>query len=351
MAVSKISSSSDRLALVTGGAGFIGSHVVRALVGDGWRVRVMCLPGDDARNLAGLEVERFVGDVTDLESVRRAVTGARRVFHLAALYALWVRDPSRLHAVNVDGTRNVLRAAREAGVERVVHTSSIARFGGQGADHRATEASPFALGSTGDLYSQSKYVSHELAVSAAQDGQDVVIVAPTAPIGPGDTGPTPTGRLLVDTLTMPIAVVADTASNFGDVRDIAKGHLLAADKSIRGESYLLGNEDWTMAEVSAICLAIVGIRRPIVRAPMLALDVVAKLAKAHADHVTHRAPMITPATIEIARLGLRADCSRAFRELGLPKRPIEESLRDALRWFGREGYVRDATLAATLAAL
>jgi dihydroflavonol-4-reductase len=345
----KTSGSSDRVALVTGGAGFIGSHVVRALVDDGWRVRALCLPGDDARNLAGLDVERVVGDVTDLESVRRACVGVRRVFHLAALYALWLREPARLHTVNVDGTRNVLRAAREAGVERVVHTSSIARFGGQGPTRRATEASAFALGSTGDLYSQSKYAAHEVALSAAANGQDVVIVAPTAPIGPGDVGPTPTGRLLIDALSMPVAVVVDTASNFGDVRDMARGHLLAADRGVSGESYLLGNEDHSMAEVSAICLKIVGVRRPVVRAPSFAAHAIARLAKAHADHVSHRAPMFTPATIEIARLGLRADCARAFRELGLPKRPLEESLRDALRWFAREGYVKDARLAARLA--
>src|SRR5581483_7895851 len=214
-------------ALVTGAAGFIGSNVVRALLGAGHAVRALHLPGEDVRNLAGLDVERVAGDVTDGPAMRRAAAGCDRVFHLAAIYALWTRDPERMRRVNVDGTRTVLEAARAAGVERVVYTSSIARFGGQGRGRRATEESPFALGPTGDGYSRSKFEAHEVARAFAGD-VDVVIVAPTGPIGPGDVGPTPTGRLLLRALTMPVVVVPDSATNFADVRDMARGHLLAA---------------------------------------------------------------------------------------------------------------------------
>ena len=183
-------------ALVTGAAGFIGAHVARQLVAAGHRVRALHRPGEDVSNLAGLELERVAGDVTDLACMGAAMAGCDQVFHLAAIYALWLPDARRLRAVNVDGTATVLRAAREAGVRRVVYTSSIARFGGQGAGVRATEQSRFALGPTGDAYAQSKADAHEVAVRAAAAGQDVVIVAPCGPIGPGDIGPTPTGRLL-----------------------------------------------------------------------------------------------------------------------------------------------------------
>ena len=206
-------------ALVTGAAGFIGSNVVRALSAAGHDVRAMHLPGEDLRSLRGLPATRFAGDVTDAESVERAMRDRDVVFHLAAIYALWTPSAARMHLVNVGGTRNVLRAARSSGI-RVVHTSSIARFGGQGPDARATEQSPFALGPTRDAYSRSKADAHELATQAARE-QDVVIVAPCGPIGPGDAGPTPTGRLLLAALRMPVAVVAPTMTNFADVRDMA----------------------------------------------------------------------------------------------------------------------------------
>ena len=329
-------------ALVTGAAGFIGSHVVRALLGDGYTVRALHLPGEDLRNLAGLDLERIPGDITDGATMRRAVDGCDRVFHLAAIYALWMRDPERMRRVNVEGTRTVLEAARAAGVARVVHTSSIARFGGQGRGRRATEESAFALDATGDVYSRTKFESHELARSFARE-IDLVIVAPTGPIGPGDVGPTPTGRLLLRALTLPLVVVANTATNFAHVRDIARGHLLAADKGRRGESYLLGHEDVTLADLAARALALYDLRRPIVRAPFALARLAARGAVALAER-SGRPPLITPEAIAIAELGLTADCSKAVRELGLPQTPIEQALRDALLWFAQNGYLSDGAL-------
>ncbi|HZS37675.1 MAG TPA: NAD-dependent epimerase/dehydratase family protein [Polyangia bacterium] len=329
-------------ALVTGAAGFIGSNVVRALLGAGHAVRALHLPGEDVRNLAGLDVERVAGDVTDGPAMRRAAAGCDRVFHLAAIYALWTRDPERMRRVNVDGTRTVLEAARAAGVERVVYTSSIARFGGQGRGRRATEESPFALGPTGDGYSRSKFEAHEVARAFAGD-VDVVIVAPTGPIGPGDVGPTPTGRLLLRALTMPVVVVPDSATNFADVRDMARGHLLAAERGRRGESYLLGHVDLTAVELAREALALYGLRRAIVRAPF-PLAQAAGHASLAAARLLGRAPLFTPAAVRIARLGLTADCSKAVRELGLPQTPIRTALRDALTWFAQNGYLTDGAL-------
>jgi dihydroflavonol-4-reductase len=329
-------------ALVTGAAGFIGSHVVRALLDGGHAVRALHLPGEDLRNLAGLDVERCAGDVTSADDMRRAVAGCDWVFHLAAIYALWTRAPERMRAVNVEGTRTVLAAARAAGVRRVVHTSSIARFGGQGRGRRATEASPFALGPSGDLYSRSKFEAHELAREFARD-LDVVIVAPTGPIGPGDVGPTPTGRLLLRTLTLPVTVVVDSVTNFAHVRDLGRGHLLAAERGQRGECYLLGNVDLSLVELARRAHACFGLDRPVVRVPFAAARAAARLAVAAAD-VTGRAPAITPAAVAIAELGLAADCQKAVRELGLPQTPIDEALRDALVWFADNGYLPSGAL-------
>ena len=335
-------------ALVTGAAGFIGSHVVRALLDDGPDVRALHLPGEDVRNLRGLGIERVAGDVCDRDRMREAVRGCDWVFHLAAVYALWERTPGRMHFVNVEGTRNVLEAARAEAVSRVVYTSSIARFGGQGALRRATEESPFRLGVTGDVYSQTKADAHEVAIAAANAGLDVTIVAPTGPLGPGDVGPTPTGRLLLQCVTSPVVLVTNSSVNFADVRDIARAHVLAATRGKKGETYLLGNRDLALPELARMALRILGLRRPIAIAPFALARIAGYGARIVADRITHRPPLLTAEAVAIAELGLTANCAKAARDLGMPQRPIEESLRDALAWFAREGYVKNTRIARKL---
>jgi dihydroflavonol-4-reductase len=328
-------------ALVTGAAGFIGSHVVRSLLREGHEVRALHLPGEDLRNLRDLPVERVAGDVTDLAAMRLATRDRDWVFHLAAVYKLWSRDPFRMHQVNVEGTRTVLRAAREQGVARVVHTSSIARFGGQGRGRRATERSEFRLGSTGDLYSRTKRDAHEVALAAAARGQDVVVVAPTGPLGPGDVGPTPTGKLLLAYARLPVVAVVDTVTNFADVRDIADGHVLAARRGVSGECYLLGHRDLSVRQLGTMMCEALGVRRRTLRVSRSAAGALAHAWAFAADRrLTRRAPLFTPASLAIADLGLAADCSKATRELGMPQSPIERALEDALAWFRGEGYLR-----------
>ena len=326
-------------ALVTGGAGFIGSHVARHLLDEGHEVRVLHLPGENLLNLDGLDVELMPGDVTDRALVRRAVSGRDWVFHLAAIYALWLPRTEKMREVNVGGTRNVLTASAEAGVERVVHTSSIAVFAGQGLDRDATEESSFRLRTTGDVYSRTKYESHQLAKEFAKQGLDVTIVAPCGPIGPGDVGPTPTGRFLVAAVNAPIPLAIETVFNFGDVRDMAAGHVLAAKKGKTGESYLLGNQNVWMSELPGIVNGLFRLRRPKVKIPPRLLVGGAHAMLAYSRFVSKREPFVTPAALAISRMGLRASCEKAFRELGLPRRPVEDSIRDAIVWFARNGYI------------
>jgi dihydroflavonol-4-reductase len=302
-------------------------------------VRALVLPTDDRRNLRGLPVDIAAGDVTDAASVASAMRGCDEVFHLAAIYALWTPDRgARMRRVNVEGTRTVLAEARRAGVRRVVHTSSIARFGGQGRGRRATEGSPFALGATGSAYAISKRDAHEVALEAVRAGQDVVLVAPCGPLGPGDVGPTPTGRLLLEALSLPVVTVPRTVMNMIDVRDVAAGHVLAAERGRPGESYLLGHRDLSARELAEMAASVTGRRVPIVEVSLSGARVAAAAFAALAG-VTRRAPPITPEAVAIARLGLAADASKAVRELGLPQSPIERALADAIEWFGREGYL------------
>ncbi len=340
--------------LVTGGGGFIGSHVVKQLLAAGNDVRVLHLPKEDLRNIRGLDVERIPGDITDAACVRRAVQGCAHVYHLAAIYALWLPRMELMHEVNVGGTRNVLDACLRADTEKVVYTSSIAVFGGQGLDRDATEESPFALGVTGDLYSRSKFDAHQVAQEFVRRGLPLTTVAPCGPVGPGDVGPTPTGKLLITVAQMPIAIAPHTNTNLLDVRDCAAGHLLAAERGKIGESYLLGNVNLTTAELvraarKAAGLSVtlggrlVPVPNAISRVAASGLGAVARLRK--------RAPIVTSAAARISELGLRADATKAFTELGLPRRPIEHSLRDSLIWFAQNGTIRNAGLRARLLEL
>ncbi|MBI2060846.1 MAG: NAD-dependent epimerase/dehydratase family protein [Nitrospirae bacterium] len=335
-------------ALVTGGGGFIGSHVVRLLLAEGVDVRVLHLLKEDLRNIAGMDVERIVGDITDPAAVANAVRGCDWVFHLAAIYALWLPKPELMRKVNVEGARNVLRAAGEAGAKKVVYTSSIAAFGGQGIDEDATEDSPFAYAATGEAYAISKYEGTLVAREFAKNGLDVSIVAPTGPVGPGDVGPTPTGKLILATVEMPFVPLIENNTNWGDVRDIAAGHILAAKKGRKGESYLLGSKNLSLSEFSEIVMNITGVRKPVIRIPRTVAMAAAHLDLIMSEYVTRKPPRITPAGVKVNAMGLRADCSKAVRELGLPQTPLETAIRDSLVWFARNGYIRNPSILRNL---
>jgi len=325
-------------ALVTGATGFIGTSVVRALLSRGHSVRALARPGSDSANLAGLEVERAPGDVRDLASVRRAVGGCSHVFHVAALYALWVRPRRLIYEVNVDGTRNVLQAALDAGVERVVYTSSVAALGlrqdGRPADE-TTPLDPRAL--VGD-YKRSKYLAQEVALEFATRGLSVVIANPSFPVGPYDRKPTPTGQVIVDFLNRRMPAYVDTGMNVVAVEDVALGHLLAAEKGRTGECYILGGENLTMRRLLDLLSEISGRPAPRTRLPRLPLFVPAYL-NATLCRVTGATPRLTPDALRMACHPMFYDPGKAVRELGLPQTPAQEPLRRAVAWFQANGYV------------
>lgn len=328
--------------LITGGAGFIGSHVVKILRQrhPQAKLRVLHLPQENLLNLRDIDgVELIAGNVTNQRDMKRAVEGCDVVFHLAAIYALWLRDMSMMDRVNVEGTRCVLQACVDAGVKRVVYTSSIAVFAGQSQGVAATEKSAFQFWESD--YSRSKYESHVIAKEYAKLGLDVVTVCPALPIGPGDIAPTPTGRIVIEAFKLPLLMALDTGPTcYIDVRDCALGHVLAMEKGVTGESYILGGENYDHAEILARLSAMLGWQQKIITVPLSALKPFTYVATWLSNHVTHKPPFFTPVEIEITRKGLKCDASKARRDLGLIVRPIDESLRDAVQWFADNDYIQ-----------
>lgn len=326
-------------ALVTGGTGFIGANVVRALLGRGYRVRVLVRPSSDRRNLAGLEVELAVGDVRDPESLERALEGCSLLFHVAALYSFWVRPRSLIYEVNVEGTRNALQAALKRRVERVVYTSSVAALGLPRGKEPADERTPVEPGAIVSDYKRSKYLAQRVALEFAEHGLPVVIVNPSFPVGPYDLKPTPTGRVIVDFLNRKMPAYVETGMNVVDVEDVALGHLLAAEKGRVGECYILGGENLTMKELLALLAEITGLPAPKLRLPYYPILGLSYLNAALCT-LSGATPRMTPETIRMARHYMFYDPSKAVRELGFPQTPARVALRKAVDWFRANGYVR-----------
>lgn len=332
--------------LVTGAAGFIGSHVIRELVARGHRVRGLVLPGENLQNIDPTDgIEIVEGDVRDGDAVRRAVSGCGSVFHLASIYAVWTRKPGTIHTVNVEGTRCVLAAAERSGVERVVVTTSQGVWAGTPAGTVITEDSPpnpaGALDRIGDAYCSSKVRKHELVAEYAGRGLDVVEVAPAVPFGPGDIRPTPTGQILTSIVNLPMLTYVGTVMNPIDVRDVALGHVLAWERGRTGRAYLLGGPDnIDMPQLVQAVREITGARHIALRVPTFLAMAAAYAMKWWSDHASRRSPLIAPGALRVAKIGFRLDCTRARTELGLVPRPWRESVRDALLWFAKNGYLR-----------
>ena len=325
--------------LVTGATGFVGSHVASQLVSSGENVRVLVRPTSNFKLLEDLRVERVEGDLRDAGSIERAMRGVRRVFHVAADYRLWTQHPEELYESNVEGTRRLIAAAERAGVERIVYTSTVATIAvPQHGTALPNEATAARLEEMIGHYKRSKFLAEQVALDAAKAGAPVVIVNPTAPVGPGDWKPTPTGRIILDFLLGKMPAYVDTGLNVVAVEDVAAGHLLAAEKGRSGERYILGGRNMTLKEILDALAAITGRR-----APRLKLPHVVALAAGYADEwysrLAGREPQIPVEGVKMSRHKIFVESDKAARELGYAPGKIEAGLERAVRWYGDHGYV------------
>ena len=325
--------------LVSGGNGFVGSAVCLALLRHGFEVRALARPTSDTTSLHGLQVEIVRGDLLDPPTLRAALAGCEGLFHVAADYRLWARDPEEIRMNNVRGTRNILAAARTVGVARVVHTSSVATLGLHDDGTPADEETPASYADMIGEYKRSKYLSEKMARRRARAGQDIVIVNPSAPVGPRDRKPTPTGQMVLDAARGKMPAYVDTGLNIVHVDDVAEGHVLAFQRGEKGRRYILGGENMSLREILGTVAELTGHSAPKVRLPHRALLPVARAAEAWA-RVSDRAPTITVDGVKLSRHKMYFTSHRAEAELGYRARSAREALSDAIQWFRANGYCR-----------
>jgi len=324
---------------VTGASGFIGSAVVRKLLERGRHVRAVLEPGANTRNLDSLggPLERVTADVCSYDAMRRALDGCDTLYHLAAVYRTWLPDPSVIYRVNIDGTTSTLLAARDAQLSKIVYTSSIAAIGLRADGALSDESLGFNYYRDANDYILSKYLSERVALQFAASGQPIVIVNPAFPFGPGDIAPTPTGRVIVAVLRREIPALGPGGFCVIDVDDVAEGHLAAETKGVVGERYVLGNHNVSLNDFIKRVGAIAGVKTPRVSMPKPVACAIALGLELYADHVSHREPPATYRSIRYAQNYLYYDNTKARTSLGLPTRPLDETIERSVQWFRSSG--------------
>ncbi len=326
------------LAFVTGATGFLGSHVARVLSQQGADLRLLVRPTSNLRNLEGLKAETATGDLRDPASLEKAMAGCDTVFHVAADYRLWVRDPNEMYRSNVDGTRALLEAARKNGVQRVVYTSSVATIGFRSDGTPADEDSPVSLADMIGHYKRSKFMAEQVALEAGRSGMHVVTVNPTTPIGEQDVKPTPTGRIVVDFLKRKFPAYVETGLNLVDVRECARGHVAALEKGEAGHRYILGGEDLTLKQILDKLGQITGLPSPSIKLPYIFAFAAGVVDEAVTGLLLRREPRATIDTVRMGKKKMFASSAKAERELGWKIVPIDAALRRAVEWFRANGY-------------
>jgi dihydroflavonol-4-reductase len=331
---------------VTGASGFIGSNLVHELVARGHSVKALLRPQSDLRGLKGVDFERVDGDISNGAKLRAALYGCDWCFHVAASYHLWLRDYRPMYAANVDGTRNVLEAAGAMGCSRIVYTSTVGCIGLPKPDTKGNlvptdETAPVSEAQMTNHYKRSKWQAEQVAIGLVRKGLPIVIVNPTAPVGPRDVKPTPTGQVIADFLNRAMPAFLDTGLNWVHVRDVAAGHVLAAKNGRVGERYILGHADgnWTMREAFAVLEEITGVRAPRTRIPYW-VALTAAYANEAVSAVTGKPPKAPLAGVRMAKYKMFFNPRKAIRELGLPQTPPKQALADAVEWFRSNGYVK-----------
>jgi len=325
-------------ALVTGATGFLGSHVARALADQGADLRLLIRSSSNLKNLEGLNADTATGDLRDAASLEKAISGCDTLFHVAADYRLWVRDPNEMYRSNVGGTRALLEAARKNGVQRVVYTSSVATIGFRTDGRPADEDSPVSLADMIGHYKRSKFMAEQVAMEAGRSGMHVVTVNPTTPIGEQDVKPTPTGRIVVDFLKRKFPAYVETGLNLVDVRECARGHVAALGKGRTGERYILGGEDLTLKQILDKLGQITGLPSPKVKLPYLFAFAAGIVDEAVTGLLLRREPRATVDTVRMGKKKMFASSAKAGTELGWRIVPVDDALRRAVEWFRANGY-------------
>ncbi len=325
--------------LVTGATGFVGSAVARTLAARGHTLRLLSRAGSDRRNLAGLDVEVVIGDLTDPDSLARAAAGCRYVVHVAADYRLWVPDAAAMMRANVDGAVAMMRAAAQAGAERIVHTSSVAALGQVGDGTPADENTPADEADFVGIYKRSKYQAERAVLDLVRtESLPIVVVNPAAPVGPRDIKPTPTGKMILDAAAGRMPAYIDTGLNIVHVDDVAEGHALALEKGRIGERYVLGGENMLLKDVLGLVADVAHRRPPFIRVPEAVVWPIAFVMEKLAD-VTGIAPMMTRDHLKMARKKMFYSSAKAIAELGYQPRPVRQAVEDAVAWFRANGML------------
>jgi dihydroflavonol-4-reductase len=322
---------------ITGATGFIGASLARQLLDEGCHVRALVRPASDRRNLAKLDIEFLEGDLRNGDSLNNALTDCDTLFHAAADYRLWTRNPDDMYAINVVGTRTILEAALRQGVSRVVYTSSVGTLGNPGNGTPGTENTPVSYSEMAGHYKKSKFLAEREAESFLAQGLPLVIVNPSTPVGRLDIKPTPTGKIIVDFLNRKMPAYLNTGLNLIDVEDCARGHILAARNGRVGEKYILGNKNLMLKEIFDMLENISGLPAPRIKLPFTPVLLAAYVNEALSS-VTGREPMIPLAGVQMAGKLMFFDSSKAVSELGLPQNPVNKALEKAVEWFRAEGY-------------
>jgi dihydroflavonol-4-reductase len=326
------------LAFVTGATGFVGSHVARVLAEQGADLRLLIRSSSDLRNIEDLKAERVTGDLRDAASLKKAVSGCDAIFHVAADYRLWVRDPDEMYRSNVEGTRTILQAARESGVRRVVYTSSVATIGFTSNGRPTDESSPVSLANMIGHYKRSKFVAEQVAIEAGRSGMDVVVVNPTTPVGERDIKPTPSGRIIVDFLKKKFPAYVDTGLNLVDVTECARGHVSALEKGSSGERYILGGENLTLKQILDKLATIAGLQSPKIRVPYMVALATGVVDQVVTGYIRKREPRATIDAVRMGRKKMFVSSGKAERDLGWKTVPVDDALRRAVEWFQANGY-------------
>lgn len=325
-------------AFVTGATGFVGSHVARVLAEQGADLRLLVRANSNSRNIDGLKADRVIGDLRDASSLDIAMSGCDAVFHVAADYRLWVRDPDQMYRANVEGTRAVLESAHKNHVRRVVYTSSVATMGFTANGHPADEQSPVSLNDMIGHYKRSKFMAEQVALEAGRGGMEVVVVNPTTPVGEQDIKPTPTGRIIVDFLKKKFPAYVDTGLNLVDATECARGHVAAYEKGRSGERYILGGENLTLKEILDKLGSITGLPSPSIRVPYVLALATGVVDELFTGRIRKREPRATIDAVRMGRKKMFVSSAKAEQELGWKIVPVDGALRRATDWFRANGY-------------